>query len=73
MQRIYAEPIKEHLIAQRIREIKEHGVVAAASLTPQRVRKYYESALEAGLDILVIQGTVVSRPSTSRPAPSRST
>src|SRR5215204_334738 len=33
MQRIYAEPIKEELIGQRIREIKEHGVVAAASLT----------------------------------------
>src|SRR5919112_1022331 len=60
MQRIYSEPIKEELIGQRIREIKEHGVVAAASLTPQRVRKYYETALEAGLDILVIQGTVVS-------------
>src|ERR687898_1294780 len=60
MQRIYAEPIKEHLITRRIQEIKEHGVVAAASLTPQRVRKYYETALEAGLDILVIQGTVVS-------------
>src|SRR5919205_831993 len=60
MQRIYAEPIKDELIGQRIREIKEHGVVAAASLTPQRVRKYYETALEAGLDILVIQGTVIS-------------
>src|SRR5213075_3603598 len=45
---------------QRIREIKEQGVVAAASLTPQRVRKYYELALDAGLDVLVIQGTVVS-------------
>src|ERR671923_84568 len=60
MQRIYAEPIKEELIGRRIREIKEQGVVAAASLTPQRVRRYYEAALEAGLDILVIQGTVVS-------------
>src|SRR3954462_4560376 len=60
MQRIYAEPIKEELIGQRIREIKEQGVVAAASLTPQRVGRYYEAALEAGLDILVIQGTVVS-------------
>src|SRR3954453_15532462 len=60
MQRIYAEPIKEELIGQRIREIKEHGVVAAASLTPQRVGRYYEAALEGALDILVIQGTVVS-------------
>src|SRR4051812_9911707 len=60
MQEIYSEPIKPELIAQRIREIKDQGVVCAASLTPQRVRTYYELALEAGLDILVIQGTVVS-------------
>jgi IMP dehydrogenase len=61
MQQIYQEPIKPELISQRIEEIKaEPGVVAAASLTPQRVSRYYELALEAGLDILVIQGTVVS-------------
>src|ERR671919_465757 len=60
MQRIYAEPVKAELIAERIREIKDEGVVAAASLTPQRVRDHWETALEAGLDILVIQGTVVS-------------
>src|SRR5881275_1469841 len=60
MQDIYREPIKPELIAERIKEIKQHGVVAAASLTPQKVRKYYDVALEAGLDVLVIQGTVVS-------------
>jgi IMP dehydrogenase len=60
MQDIYQEPVKPELIARRIEEIKEQGVVAAASLTPQRVLQYYEIALEAGLDILVIQGTVVS-------------
>jgi IMP dehydrogenase len=60
MQRIYGEPVKPELIAQRIREIKEQGVVCAASLTPQRVRDYYETTLEAGIDVLVIQGTVIS-------------
>src|ERR687887_478804 len=60
MQDIYAEPVKEELIAQRIEEIKAHGVVAAASLTPQRVERWHEIALDAGLDILVIQGTVIS-------------
>jgi IMP dehydrogenase len=60
MQEIYREPVKEELIAQRIAEIKQQGVVVAASLTPQRVRRYCDIALEAGLDILVIQGTVVS-------------
>jgi IMP dehydrogenase len=60
MQRIYQEPVKPELIARRIQEIKASGVVTAASLTPQKVRKYYELVLDAGLDILVIQGTVVS-------------
>src|SRR3954466_187105 len=60
MQRIYSAPIQEELIAQRVREIKEQGVVCAASLTPQRVTRHFETALEAGLDILVIQGTVIS-------------
>jgi IMP dehydrogenase len=60
MQDIYQEPVKPELVSQRIEEIKAQGVVAAASLTPQRVTQYHELALEAGLDILVIQGTVVS-------------
>ncbi len=60
MQEIYQEPVKEHLITQRIQEIKDHGVVAAASLTPQRVERYTDLVLDAGLDILVIQGTVIS-------------
>ncbi|HKO86550.1 MAG TPA: GuaB3 family IMP dehydrogenase-related protein [Actinomycetota bacterium] len=70
MQELYAEPIKPELIGRRVSEIKEGGVVAAASLTPQRVARYHTFALEAGLDILVIQGTVVSAEhvsSTSEP------
>jgi IMP dehydrogenase len=60
LQEVYREPVKPELIAQRIREVKEQGVTVAASLTPQRVADYVEVALDAGLDILVIQGTVVS-------------
>src|SRR5947208_11245190 len=60
MQELYQEPMKEELVVKRIREIKEGGVVAAASLTPQRVRQLAHLVLEAELDVLVIQGTVVS-------------
>jgi IMP dehydrogenase len=66
MQEIYREPLKPELVSQRIREIKAHGVVAAASLTPQRVRDHIDAVLEAGLDILVIQGTVVSAEHVSK-------
>ena len=60
MQELYAQPINPELIGRRVEEIKRAGVVTAASLTPQRVARYHAHALEAGLDILVIQGTVVS-------------
>ncbi|HEX6131925.1 MAG TPA: GuaB3 family IMP dehydrogenase-related protein [Actinomycetota bacterium] len=60
MQEIYQEPIKDELIGRRIEEIKASGVVSSASLTPQRVERYAPLVLEAGLDVLVIQGTVVS-------------
>lgn len=60
MQEIYLEPIKPELVGQRIAEMKAEGIVTAASLTPQRVQELSGRALEAGLDILVIQGTVVS-------------
>ena len=66
MQLIYQEPIKPELMRARIEEIKASGVVTAASLTPQRVLAHYEMVLDAGLDILVIQGTVVSAEHVSK-------
>ena len=66
MQEIYAEPIKPELVTKRIREIKDEGVVACASLTPQRVQQFAKNVLEAELDLFVIQGTVVSAEHVSR-------
>ena len=60
MQEIYKEQVKPELITQRIKEIKDGGVLAAASLTPQNCERYIDAALAGGLDILIIQGTVVS-------------
>ena len=68
MQQIYAEPIKEELISSRIEEIKASGVTTAASLTPQRTERYAKAVLDAELDILVIQGTVVSAEHVSKNA-----
>jgi len=60
IQDVYTEPVSGELITQRIREIKAGGVVSAASLTPQRVEEFASDVLAAELDILVVQGTVVS-------------
>ena len=60
MQEIYKQPVDPDLIGQRVTELKDAGIIAAASLTPQKVEAWHRIALDAGLDILVIQGTVVS-------------
>jgi IMP dehydrogenase len=60
MQEIYSAPIVPDLIGQRIAEMKSAGITTAASLTPQHVAAYADLTVKAGLDMLVIQGTVVS-------------
>ena len=61
MQQIYQEPIKPELVAQAHQgdqgRRRPGGRVAHAR---SACASFYEIALEAGLDVLVIQGTVVS-------------
>ncbi len=60
MQELYAEPIKPELIAQRVREIKAQGGIAAVSATPIGALKYGTVVAEAGADLFFVQATVVS-------------
>ena len=66
MQQIYMEPIKPELVTQRIREINAAGVTSCASVTPQRTESLTKAILDAELDLLVIQGTVVSAEHVSK-------
>lgn len=60
LQRVYQEPIKEKLVVRCVEEIKSHNVLAAASVTPLRAETIGKKAIQAGLDILVIQSTVTT-------------
>jgi IMP dehydrogenase len=60
LQEIYAEPIKEELIGQRIKEVRDSGVVTAAALSPGRTAQFSKAVVDAGVDIFVIRGTTVS-------------
>ncbi|GAB3968368.1 GuaB3 family IMP dehydrogenase-related protein [Streptomyces sparsus] len=60
LQEIYAEPIKEELIGQRLKEVRDAGVVTAAALSPQRTVQFSKAVVDAGVDIFVIRGTTVS-------------
>lgn len=58
IQKIYTEPIKEELIAQRVAELKKNGVIAAVSSIPQKAERFAAIAQEAGADLFVVQSTV---------------
>lgn len=60
MQKVYAEPIKENLVGERVEAIKKAGVTCAISLIPANTKRFAPIVAEAGGDILVVQSTVTS-------------
>ena len=58
LQKIYQEPVQEDLIAARIKQMKDAGVLAAVSSIPQKAERYGQIAQEAGADVFVVQSTV---------------
>ncbi len=68
LQKLYAEPIKEGLVAKRIRTIKEAGIACAASITPANTKRLSPIARDAGMDILVVQSTVTTATHLSKSA-----
>jgi IMP dehydrogenase len=66
MQQIYSEPVKAELISRRLAEIREGGVTVAGSLSPQRTQEFYQTVVDAGVDLFVIRGTTVSAEHVSK-------
>ncbi len=66
IQRLTAAPIKEELIARRVRQIKEGGAICAVSCTPANTKRLAPIAVDAGADIFVVQATVTTARPLSR-------
>lgn len=66
MQELYQQPVIPGLVTERIREINDAGVVSCAAVTPQRTAALLDHILAGELDMLVIQGTVVSAEHVSK-------
>jgi len=60
LQEVYAAPVSEELIAQRVAELRSAGTRVAVRLSPQHTVSLSPAVLKAGVDVLVIQGTVIS-------------
>lgn len=60
VQSVYLKPVKENLIAKRIKEIKDHKVPAVVSCIPQNAKKFSAIAQKAGCDVFIVQSTVAT-------------
>lgn len=63
---VYREPVRDDLIALRIRQIKEAGVACAVSSVPALAAARAHLVQEAGADVYVVQGTVLTARHASR-------
>ena len=60
LQAAYATPVSPDLLRHRIAELRATGGVIAVRLSPQHTVELAPHVLAAGVDILVVQGTVIS-------------
>src|SRR6185503_15782663 len=69
LQELHAAPIREDLLTEALRTVREAGVTVAARVSPQRARELAPDLLAAGVEVLVVQGTIISAEHVSRGAP----
>lgn len=60
LQRLYSQPVSSELLARRTSDLHAAGVRVAVRLSPQHTVALSPAVLKAGVDLLVIQGTVIS-------------
>ncbi|MHA6785290.1 GuaB3 family IMP dehydrogenase-related protein [Pseudonocardia saturnea] len=60
LQELHAAPIQSALLTEALRTVREAGVTVAARVSPQRARELAPDLLAAGVEVLVVQGTIIS-------------
>ena len=81
LQQLHAAPLDPDLLGAAVARIREAGVTTAVRVSPQNAQALTPALLSAGIDLLVIQGTIISaervasdgEPLTSRPSSPNST
>lgn len=60
LQQLHAAPLNPDLLGAAIAGIREAGVTTAVRVSPQNAQALTPSLVAAGIDLLVIQGTIIS-------------
>ncbi len=60
LQQLHSAPLNPDLLGEAIARVREAGVTTAVRVSPQNAQALTPTLLQAGIDLLVIQGTIIS-------------
>jgi IMP dehydrogenase len=60
LQQLHSAPLDPELLGAAVARIREAGVTTAVRVSPQNAQSLTPSLVAAGIDLLVIQGTIIS-------------
>lgn len=60
LQELHAAPLRPDLLATAVGQVRDSGVTVAVRVSPQNARSLTPALVASGLDLLVIQGTIIS-------------
>lgn len=60
LQQLHSAPLDPELLGAAVSRVRDAGVTTAVRVSPQNVRALTPTLLAAGIDLLIIQGTIIS-------------
>ena len=60
LQELHAAPLRPELLAVTIEQVRAAGVTTAVRVSPQNAAALTPALVKAGIDLLVVQGTIIS-------------
>ncbi len=60
LQELHRAPIDRDLLAAAVQQIRDEGATVAVRVSPQHARDLTPGLVAAGIDLLVVQGTIIS-------------
>ncbi|MCQ4120259.1 GuaB3 family IMP dehydrogenase-related protein [Rhodococcus tibetensis] len=60
LQELHAAPLQPNLLAAAVAQVRDSGVTTAVRVSPQNARALTPHLIEAGIDLLVVHGTIIS-------------
>ncbi|AZA12024.1 GuaB3 family IMP dehydrogenase-related protein [Corynebacterium gerontici] len=60
LQELHQAPLDQDLLAERVAQVRDSGATVAVRVSPQRCRELAPALIKAGVELLIVQGTIIS-------------